>query len=236
MSIRFDPYSPTAVEDYEVLQSKVRGIDIVGILSREVGKTAIDQTVTRQAIDALRALDAPTQAQAIQILLDRDNLLPLAPVFPTVMRAVRGLYMDLDENGKARTDNALTDLYHSGSHLLAVELNVSYFIQTLGLRHSDAKEKILLALFEQHSNPYLRRQIILTMAKWQRHYWLTDVKKEFNRTTEWERRAIIVSSYRLGDEGEHWRRHNKHLWSPAEKLIRDWAADRTQANKLDGIA
>ena len=70
------------------------------------------------------------------------------------------------------------DAYQSDSHLFAVELNTSYFIQAMALRHSDIKEKILLALFERHAgNPYLRRQIILTMARWQRHYLLTDVRR-----------------------------------------------------------
>jgi hypothetical protein len=56
ISIRFDPYSATAVEDYELLKEAVREIDIIGILSREVNKTRIDQTVTKQAINAIKAL------------------------------------------------------------------------------------------------------------------------------------------------------------------------------------
>jgi hypothetical protein len=231
-----DPYSLTAEEDYEELKSTINEIDIVGILSREVGKAAIDQPVAKQAIDALKALDGPMQEQALQILLDKENLLTLLPVFPTVMRAVRGLYLGLSEVGMLRVDKALVDLYQGHSPLLAVELNVSYFIQAISLRHSDAKEQILLALFEKHAtNPYLRRQIILTMARWQRHYWLTDVKKGFKSATEWERRAIIVASYRLGDEGDHWRKNNKRFWHPAEVLVRDWAADRAQSDSLDGI-
>lgn len=236
ISIRFDPYSATAEEDYEALKSTINEIDIVGILSREVGKAAIDQPVAKQAIEALKALDGPMQEKALQILLDKENLLTLLPVFPAVMRAVRGLYLDLSESGKSHIDKALVDVYLSDSHLLAVELNVSYFVQALALRHSDIKEKILLTLFERHAaNPYLRRQIILTMARWQRHYWLTDVKKGFKNATEWERRAIIVSSYRLGDEGDHWRKNNRRFWHPAEMLIRDWTAERAQANSLDGI-
>ncbi|MGD0469972.1 MAG: RNA-directed DNA polymerase [Terriglobales bacterium] len=236
ISIRFDPYSPTAEEDYEELKSTINEIDIVGILSREVGKAAIDQPVAKQAIDALKALDGPMQEQALQILLDKENLLTLLPVFPTVMRAVRGLYLGLSEAGMLRVDKALVDVYQGHSPLLAVELNVSYFIQALSLRHSNTKEQILLALFEQNAtSPYLRRQIILTMARWQRHYWLTDVKKGFKSATEWERRAIIVASYRLGDEGDHWRKNNKRFWHPAELLVRDWAADRAQAGSLDGI-
>jgi len=47
ISIRFDPYSPTAVEDYEALKAAVSQIDILGILGREVAKTVIDPIVVR---------------------------------------------------------------------------------------------------------------------------------------------------------------------------------------------
>jgi hypothetical protein len=235
ISIRFDPYSETAVEDYETLKSAVREIDIIGILSREIGKTVIDQIVAKQAINALRALPPELQEQAIRILLDRENLVTLSPVFITVMRAVRGVYTDLSEGGKHRVDDALVELYSANSHLLAVDLNLSYYIQALSLRHSEAKERILVEAFDTRQNHLLRRQIILVMAKWHCHYWLSDVKRHFKTYTEWERRAIIVSSFRLGDEGGHWRRHTKSTWSPAELVVQGWASERAASNRLDGI-
>jgi hypothetical protein len=236
ISIRYDPYSETADQDYENLKSMIGKIDIIGILSREVAKVAIDQPVAKQAIEALKSLDSRLQEQALLIMLDKDNLLTLLPVFPTVMRAVRGIYLNLSESGQLRIDKALVDIYRGDSHLLAVELNISFFIQAIGLRHSDVKEKILLDLFDKNSqSPYLRRQIILTMTRWRRHYWLTDIKKSFRSTNEWERRAIIVASYRLGDEGEHWRRNNRRFWDRTETIVRDWTSERSQLQTLDGI-
>ena len=187
ISIRFDPYSDTAVEDYETLKEAVREIDIIGILSREIGKTTVDQVVVKQAINALKALGPELQEQAIRILLDRENLLTLSPVFSTVMRAVRGVYTDLAEMGKDRVDAALVDLYEINSHLLAVDLNLSYYVQALCLRDSEDKAKILIEIFENTANHLLRRQIILVMAKWHRHSSLTDVKRHFKTYTERER-------------------------------------------------
>ena len=152
------------------------------------------------------------------------------------MRAVRGVYAQLTDKGKYWTDEALIKLFNESSHLLAVELNVSYYIQSLAQRHSPAKESILLKLFEAHTNHYLRRQIILVMARWERHYWLTDIKSKFKSNTEWERRAIIVASFRLGDEGSHWRKHYKSSWNATETIVRDWAAQRAEMNRLDGIS
>jgi hypothetical protein len=236
ISIRYDPYSETADQDYENLKSMIGKIDIIGILSREVAKAAIDQPVAKQAIEALKSLDSRLQEQALLIMLDKDNLLTLLPVFPTVMRAVRGIYLNLSDSGQSRIDKALVDIYRGDSHLLAVELNTSFFVQAIGLRHSDIKEKILLDLFDRNSqSPYLRRQIILTMTRWRRHYWLTDIKKSFRSTNEWERRAIIVASYRLGDEGEHWRKNNRRFWDRTETIVRDWTSERSQLQTLDGI-
>lgn len=62
ISLRFDPYSPSADEDYEALKAAVGEVDILGILGREVAKAAIDPTVSRQAINAIKALPPPFRA------------------------------------------------------------------------------------------------------------------------------------------------------------------------------
>jgi len=229
ISIRFDPYSPTAEEDYERLKAAVKEVDIVAILGREVAKTAIDPIVAKQAINAIRALDPLARDGAIRTLLDSANLEVLSPVFVTVMRAVRGVYEELEDKGKDFIDNALIQIYEAHSHLLSVELNLSYFVQTLSMRATRRKEEILVELFDQQSSPLIRRQIILTMAKWKCFYWLTDIKHRYAELSEWERRAFILASYILGDEGKHWRQHTDRTWSPMDRLVRNWFSQRFQS-------
>jgi hypothetical protein len=60
------------------------------------------------------------QEQALLILLDKENLLTLLPVFPTVMRAVRGLYLNLSESSQSRVDKALVDAYQSDTRVVVV--------------------------------------------------------------------------------------------------------------------
>lgn len=232
ISIRFDPYSPTAEEDYETLKEAIREIDVIGILSREVNKTRIDQTVTKQAINSIKALTKESQVQATKILLDQNNLTTLSPVFTTIMRAVRGIYDDLTEDGKLLVDRALMDLFSSESYLTKIEMNLNYIVQILSLSHSPEKEELFVRLFETETNHLLRRQIIVAMSNWNCHYWLVDIKNQFTTLTTWERRAVIYASYFLGDEGKHWREHNKHLFSIEESQIRDWCASRKQTNNL----
>ena len=230
ISIRYDPYSPTADEDYERLKAAVQEVDILGILGREVSKTTIDQAVAKQAINAIRALKPFARDGALRILLDSANLEVLSPVFVPVMRTIRGIYNELEEKTKDFVDQALVRLYSDSSHLLSVELNLCYYIQALSRRTSQQKEEILVELFDHQLSPLIRRFIILTMADWKCFYWLTDVRQKYSGLSEWEKRAFIVASYVLGDEGRHWREHTKHTWSPFDKLLRDWSSERWQRN------
>jgi len=231
ISIRFDPYSATAVDDYESLKDAVRQIDIIGILSREVNKTKIDQTVTKQAINSVKALTKENQVQAVKILLDHNNLTTLSPVFTTIMRSIRSVYDDLSDEGKDIVDSSLLELFETENYLTKIELNLNYIVQILSIRHSHQKEELFVKLFEKETNHFLKRQIIVAMTNWESHYWLVDIKNQFTTLSTWERRAFIYASYALGDEGSHWRNNNKGLFSKEELLIRDWCADRKNSKK-----
>jgi hypothetical protein len=146
------------------------------------------------------------------------------------MRSIRSIYIDLSAEGKNLIDQSLIDLFKDQSYLTKIEMNLNYIVQILSLRHSAEKEALLVRLFDTETNHLLRRQIIIAMTNWNCHYWLVDIKNQFTTLTTWERRSVIYASYFLGDEGKHWRDHNKHLLSREEILIRDWCAFRKQSN------
>jgi len=231
ISIRFDPYSPTAVEDYDELKEAVQQVDIIGILGREIAKATIDPAVSKQAIQSIIALDVGQRNGAIQMLLDPENLMTLALVFVTVMRVIRDLYPHLDPNLQSYIDQTLCNLYTQRSPLLSVEVNLTYYLQALAGNQTQRKEEILIALFDATANPLIRRLIILSMAKWACYYWLSDIKNRYGAMSLFEKRAFIVASYFLGDEGKHWRDHTKGSWRQMEVLIRDWFSKRFQSNR-----
>jgi hypothetical protein len=228
LSIRFDPYSPTADEDYETLKQAVRSIDIAKILAREIGKTAIDPLVTRQAIRAIRALPPDIRDKAIATLIDPENIQVLAPAFITIMRLLRQMYDELGEHVSGRVDEFLVELLESKSHLVTNDLNLAYLLEVLGKDRTLRKEQLLIQLFNDRASPLIRRLIILIMAHWRAYYWLSDLKKRFVFLTSWERSAFIIASYYLTEEGAHWRGHFKNMFSPMETLIRDWYSQRLQ--------
>lgn len=232
ISLRFDPYSPTADQDYEAVKDAVRKVDILGILGREIAKPAIDTAVTKQAIGAIRALEPAAQEEALRTLLAPENLAVLLPVFVTVLRSVRTLYAELNEPTKDFVDTALISIYSNQSHLLSLDLHQSYFVQALGQRRSATKEQILIEMHDKSGSPLVRRIVIQAMANWECHYWLTDIKNNYATLSIWERRAMILASYALGDEGRHWRDYVKSAWTNEDKEIRLWFSARYTKKKV----
>jgi hypothetical protein len=226
LSLRYDPYSPTAEEDYEALRSAVSSIDIVGILAREISKTNIDTQITKQAIAAIRALEPKFRSAAVNSPLKPSNLETLAPAFANVMRLLRSVYAELDATTKDLADGVMLQLFDEGSHLIQNDLNLVFMLQVFGQRQTAVKERTLMDLYDRSSSPLVRKEVILIMAKWGITYWLGDVLRRFGSLSKWERKAIIVASFYLTDEGEHWRMHMRRALSQSEVLIRDWYEER----------
>jgi hypothetical protein len=228
ISIDFDPYSETRVEDYQKLKKQVAGIDIGGILARELEKSRIDANITKQAIAALRVVEPSSRGPILKALLLIENLHTLAPVFPRLMTLLKGLYLELTGEEQDLIDSSLTAVVRSGSYLLQVDVNLAYLLRVLRQRSTQEKESLLVQLFNQRQGPLIRREIITAMADWGHTYWLGDIKKKFNGSSKWERVSFIVGSFVLGDEGKHWRQHNKDSFEPFELAVRDWFSDRWQ--------
>lgn len=66
------------------------------------------------------------------------------------------------------------------------------------------------------------------MAKWNATHWISDLKNRYVSLTTWEKRAFIIASYKLGDEGSHWRSHFKEQFSEIDIFYRDWIAGKNQ--------
>ena len=231
ISVRYDPYSPTAEEDYEALAAAVREVDVIGILSREIAKTTIDTTIAKQAVRAINAMGSEFYDGAIRTILDKENIATLAPIFVSVMRTVRSIYDNLEEEGQDFVDNALVGLFADDFYVLKIDVNLCYYIQVLGKRHSVEKEEILTEIFSTTTVPLIKRLIFVAMTNWRCDHWLSDKKNNYATMGVLERRAMIASSFVLRDEGKHWREFAKKGWDEIEILIRDWAAEKNQANE-----
>lgn len=227
-SIRFDPYSPTAEEDYEQLKQEINRFDIIGMLGSELAKSRIHTALSRRVLRAIRFLDGRARDDAIISVINNHNL--LFPIFSTVAMVVHEIFDELAEASKAEIINSIRQLILSHSHVFRVDMHLAYAIRILSKQYTPENTQLLHQLYQQRTSTMVRRDIILTMAHWRVWYWLSDLKNHFRELTDAERRAFIIASYTLREEGPHWRDAMRREFSDLELLVRDWTSSRIQEN------
>jgi len=230
LSLRYDPYSLTAEQDYEALKEVVASIDVVGILMREISKTNIDSQITKQAILAIQALEPESRDEAVCSLMTPANLSILCPVFVNVMKLIRSIYEDLSSQAQNHVQSCLVSIVQDRHHILENDLNLTYFLKAFRYHKSREKEMIVIELFEHRRSPLVRKEIILILADWKSTYWLSNQRTSFSSMNKWERKAFIIASFTTGDEGHHWFKHTKRTFSKSEKLVAEWFDARRTTN------
>lgn len=230
----YDPYSPTANEDYDELKNELEKFDIVGMLGKEITKSRINQALTRRLINSVKYLSFAQKKAAIFSLFGQQdeskrNLDVLYPVFPSVMLLCRAIINDLDHEAKNLVFKDIRELIRSQSYITKVPINLMYAIRILAHDNSVEADLVLRSVFERdQNNPVLKSEIILAMAQHNSHYWISDQLKSFSSASlsRWEKRSLIISSYILGDEGKHWRNKIKKELPEIDKLLMDWFSKR----------
>lgn len=226
-SLRFDPYSPTAEDDYHRLREEIKKFDIIVLLKEELAKSRVHTALARKVVTAVRYLEGPTKDDAILSIL--DNCEVLYPIFSSVLMMIGQVFEELSKATQATVISNLQELIKNHSHIMRVDVHLSYAIRVLSHANTPDNQTLLQQLYETRTSPLIRRDIILTLAKWGEWYWLSDRKNRFRELSGPERRAFIVASYALSDEGAHWRDKIEKELNPLEKVIRSWAGEK--ANK-----
>jgi hypothetical protein len=62
-------------------------------------------------------------------------------------------------------------------------------------------------------------------------FWIREQKNNFNNMGDIERRAFIIASYWLRDEGRHWREAMSRGFTGAQSLVKSWFSERWNTNK-----
>ena len=219
-SIRFDPYSPTADEDYETLKREINKFDIIGMLGAELAKSQIHTALSRRVLRAIRYLDDPIRDEAVVSIVNNNDL--LFPIFLTVAMVVYDIIDEMGETSKTKVITYLRQLIEGKSYTFRVDMHLAYAIRVLSKQHTQENENLLQQLYDLRTSSMVRRDIILTMAHWRAWPWLSDLTNRFRELSDAEKRAFIIASYTLRDQGRHWRRHIRDELSPFEILVLDW--------------
>lgn len=227
LRIHYDPYSPTAEDDYKTLTEELSRFDIVGMLGRELAKSRIDEGLTRRLVAAIRHLPPFAQNDAVRSMLGSLDL--LYPIFPAVMQLCRALLPVLEDPVKQLLFAEIRALVHQNSYITQVPANLAFVLRVLAQDDSEETEVLLASVFRDSRSMMIRRDVILMMAARRADHWVSDCKNIFPTANGWERRALLIASYSLGDEGQHWRKPLKKDQSTFDQLLMDWTAENKSA-------
>lgn len=225
--MEYDPYSLTADEDYEKLKQEINELDILTVLSQELNKSRIHTALMKKIISSLRYSDNESLNNAIQVI--SSNIELLAPVFPNVMILFESIFDKLSRQYQIVLLNTIYELVKSSSYILKIDLNIAYAIRVISKIYSEDNEIVLMKLLKNTDSPLIRRDIIIIMAKWNATHWISNLKNRYSSLTTWEKRAFILASYKLGDEGSHWRSNFKEQFDEIDLFYRDWIAKKIQS-------
>ncbi len=228
-ALRFDPYSPTADDDYEALKAEVRRFDIIGMLKEELAKSRVHTSLARKIISAIKFLEGKSKQDAVLSVMDNCDV--LYPIFSSVLMMIDDQFDGLEENTQNAVLTKIQELIDQDSHIFRVDIHMSFAIRVLAHSNTPQVQILFQKLFNSRPSELIRRDIILAMARWGEWYWLSDLKNRYRELSAPERRAFIASSFILKDEGKHWRDHMKKEFDPFESLILEWAREKMQAQQ-----
>ena len=228
LRLKYDPYSPTAEDEYIKLKNDLEQFDIVGMLAREFRKSRIDEALTKQLVKSLKFLNAKTQSAAIESIV--SNLELLYPIFPTVSIVLRSLISDSNSDLTSQIFTRIRSLLYEQSHILKVPTNLAFALRLLADDPSEETIQALVQIYSQSDSRLVRRDVILCMAKLGVEYWLADVIRSHAIPPNWFKRALIAGSFVLDEEGKHWRKRIQNQLHDVDKSFMDWINEKHNLN------
>lgn len=231
LRLLYDPYSPTADEDYERLRDELQKFDVVGMLARELRKSRVDESLVRQLVKSIRYLEPELRDAAVESLV--NNLEVLYPLFPTVALVIRGLVADLSEPLAARMFDVLRGQIEARSYIFLVPTNLCFALRLLIYDPSEATDTLLARLYDESVSMVLKRDLILSLARRGVDYKVADILRHSSVLSSWERRALIPASYILGDEGSVWRERVKPELNRVDRQFMQWIGSKNDGRQWE---
>lgn len=228
-SLRFDPYSPTAADDYEKLKKEIKKFDILELLKEELAKSRVHIALSRKIISAVRYLDGKTKDDAVLSIINNSDV--LYPIFSSALIMIDKVYEELGDEAKAEIPKRIIELIRADSHVFRVDVHLCFALRVLQHSHNEEVQQLVKELYESRTSDILRRDIILIMALWGDWYWLSDLRNRYRQLSAAEKRALLVASYSLKDEGKHWRTNMRKELNPFESFVLNWASGRVSDGK-----
>lgn len=146
---------------------------------------------------------------------------------------MKQLWPDLSGDAQDQICEKIRNLIRENSRITKTSVNLAFACRVLACKQSPENIETLSKIFKSTTSVLIKRDIILAMFNWRNWAWISDLRSEFSSFPPPLRRAFIIGSYALSDEGNHWRNNNRQNFSPFELLVRDWAASNVSAKGGD---
>lgn len=230
LTLRYDPYSATADENYEALKEALTAIDIVALLNEQIAQSRIHIPTTKKIVAALNLIEPEAKFGAVLSML--DNMSALFAICGNVFRTVATTMNDLSHRQKAAVSARVRLLCEDGHEVMQVPNNVDYGVRILEKDKTPENQEFLQRCYDKEDSVLVRREIGLAFVNWRHVAWLSVFTKKFATLSTWERRVAILASFVMKDEGRHWRKHQRDRFTPIERVVSDWRSEKGEGFKL----
>jgi hypothetical protein len=233
LRLRYDPYSTTAADDYKSVCAHLSDYDVMGMLAREMRKSRLHQQLTKKLLFAARFIgDGDVDSAAITIA---SNLSNLSSVFAPAGALLTSLLPRLEPETKETIARKLEILLASQSLVLDLHRMVAIrLLASIGTPNSRAAD-ILSRQYQEHDNVLVRKESIWGLHRLGAREPIQLQLERFERSSTWERRALLAASFICGAAGVQFRARVRSRLTFMEGLVLQWCESRNGGLFGDGV-
>jgi nucleoside phosphorylase len=226
LRLRYDPYSETAEEDYRTIQENLEGHDILGMLTREIKKSRINQQLTKKLLHAGRFL--PDHAVDAATVTLADNLRALLSVFGSVSALISSLLDRSTEDTRQFLRGRLLSLLDEDEGPPPLDLHRIAIVRLLAAvgAGDSATSGAIWKEYSESGSPLVRKECIWALNRLKNIDLVRVTLGRFDRSSAWEKRALIAASYGIDSDGKTFRDRIRASWNPFEELVDSWCTER----------
>jgi nucleoside phosphorylase len=229
LRIRYDPYSENAEEDYRLLQERLSDYDVLGMLATEMKKSRLHQQLTKKLLHAARFITDIDVDSAVIVVA--ENLRSLLPVFTSVSSLLFTLIERAHDDSREFVRNRIVALLEGDDAPPLLELHRLIAVRLLAALAGETGElsdvpNIIWRQYEKQDSILVQKECIWGLLRTRSASLIKPLLDRFDRTSQWERRALLAASFATNEAGVAFRRSISQRMSPFEKLVLKWCDSR----------
>lgn len=207
IDLHFDPYSDTALDDYESLKQTVESLEVQKLLNRELEKALPDTFLVTQIGRTLRLQEPEVANELATTLLSPGNLHAFRASWSTIMRGVANLRStERFETIFGQLDQLLDRIPAHSPHLLQAEASLLHYLRTLRFIRTTSRAAFVQQTYNGTQSDTVRRACIDCWRQWKDRAAFTFLQNRWNELSAECQRLVWLSASAFTDQGAGFRR------------------------------